>query len=158
MAGFFACANCASSSPLRTAVIKMSMTKGILSNGDSVLAFLKLNRFPSPSNKKDIGSISVYPPPRQDALLPVERHEVAILPHPSSHGPNVFGIVQQKLLLLQARNDVRTTIQRRVRNNVRDCCECQRSKSAHLFPSVLIKGELNSNPLTEQRCAYRIQR
>jgi hypothetical protein len=38
--GFFVCANCASSSPLRTAVIKMSMTKGILLSDGMAIPFL----------------------------------------------------------------------------------------------------------------------
>ena len=40
VAGFFVCANCSSSSPLRTAVISMSMTKGILSSDGMAIAFL----------------------------------------------------------------------------------------------------------------------
>jgi hypothetical protein len=38
--GVFACASCPSSSPLRTAVIKMLMTRGILSNDPIAIPFL----------------------------------------------------------------------------------------------------------------------
>ena len=40
VADFFACFNCASSSPLRTAVIKMSMTKEILLSDGTAIPFL----------------------------------------------------------------------------------------------------------------------
>jgi hypothetical protein len=77
--GFFACASWASSSPLRTAVIKMSMTTGILLSAGTAIPFLPFSNsigFRPHGTKKDIGSIGICPPPRQDALLPVERHDV----------------------------------------------------------------------------------
>src|SRR5262249_31951376 len=40
VSGLFVCANCWSSSPLRTAVIRMSMTKGTLSSDGTAIAFL----------------------------------------------------------------------------------------------------------------------
>jgi hypothetical protein len=42
--GFFVRANCASSSPLRTAVIKMSMTKGILLSDGMAIPFLPFSK------------------------------------------------------------------------------------------------------------------
>jgi len=40
IAGFFVCAKCSSSSPLRAAEIRMLMTKGILSSDGTAIAFL----------------------------------------------------------------------------------------------------------------------
>jgi hypothetical protein len=37
---------------------------------------------------------------RQDALLLIDRRKLTVPLHPSPHGPNVVGIVQQTFLLL----------------------------------------------------------
>ena len=66
------------------------------------------------------------------ALLPLDRRELTVLLYPRPYPPSVVGILQEKLLLLQKRNDLPTTVECRVRTDPRDCRECQRFKSTHL--------------------------
>jgi hypothetical protein len=39
-----------------------------------------------------VKAVRLHPPPGQDALLLVDRHEVTVLLHPAPHSPNVVRI------------------------------------------------------------------
>jgi hypothetical protein len=65
-------------------------------------------------NEECVRPVGIYAPPGQHTLLLIDRRSLAVLLDPRPDGTRVVRIVQQELLLLQTRDDVRPTVERRV--------------------------------------------
>jgi hypothetical protein len=94
--------NSPSSSPARTAVIRVSITAGSLSlDGTTMPALPFSNSRGLAPNLMDIGL-----PPGSDGLLLGDGLPLAVHLGPSLDGPDVVGILQEQLLLLQLRDEL----------------------------------------------------
>lgn len=96
--------NSSSSSPARTAEIRVSITAGSLSlDGTTIPALPLSNSMGLAPNLTDIHDLSrrVRLPPGPDGLLLSDGLPLAIDLGPSLDGPDVVGIFEEELLLLQ---------------------------------------------------------